>query len=147
MFARYAGPGLEVVLTEVELEPAPFLPPSQLPDGELHSFGAEMRGMVSVNGSPAQPFAGLGGVESVAYGRCFSCCTGTWQSEILILSIGVNSSFGQMMIRQSLTLPSLGVISISDIGLPGPPYHIDSFFDVYRAFDRRRRDMDAKLGS
>ena len=55
--------------------------------------------------------------------------TGTFQTEMLSLNLSGGSLPPGVMIRESPTLPSLGVTSVQDIG--GGLYRIDSFFDVF----------------
>jgi hypothetical protein len=126
--ARYSGPALEIVLSRLEHQP--FAGQStDGPDGERHHFDSEARGEISVNGSEPQPFTAIGPVDTIAYGRCPTCDTGTFDTEMLQMTLNGNSPFGPFMIRESPTLPSLGKTSITDIG--GGMYHIDSFFDVF----------------
>jgi hypothetical protein len=135
--ARYAGPALEIVLTRLEHQPFAGQPPFFGPDGERHHFESEVRGEVTVNGMGPFPFSATGPVDTVAVGRCPTCDTGTWQTEMLQMQLVGNTPLGPVMIRESPTLQSLGVTEIEDIGAPGPGgppsdgYHIDSFFDVF----------------
>ncbi|MDD1713455.1 MAG: PEP-CTERM sorting domain-containing protein [Methanoregulaceae archaeon] len=55
--------------------------------------------------------------------------TGSFQTEILSMSLTGNTPFGPVMIRESPTRASGGRTDITDIG--GGMYHIDSFFDVF----------------
>ena len=126
--ARYSGPALEVVLSRLEHQP--FAGQStDGPDGERHHFESEARGDVNVNGFGDQPFVAGGPVDTVAYGRCPTCDTGTFDTEMLSMSLTGNSPYGQFMIRESPTLASLGKTTITQIG--PSLYHIDSFFDVF----------------
>jgi hypothetical protein len=127
--ARYSGPALEIVLTRLEHQPFAGQPPTFGPEGERHHFESEARGEVSVNGSPPQPFSLTGPVDTVALGRCPGCTTGTFDTEMLQMSLQGNTPFGPVMLRESPTLASQGVTSITDIG--GGMFHIDSFFDVF----------------
>jgi len=125
--ARYAGPALEIVLSRIEHQPFAGIPPQNLPDGERHHFESQVRGEVSINGGPAQPFVANGPVDTVAYGRSPGPGQlGTFDTEML--SMNLIGSFG-VMIRESPTRQSLGKTSVTDIG--GGMYHIDSFFDVF----------------
>lgn len=125
--AMYSGPALEVVLSMIEHQPfAGQTTPG--PDGERHHFESELRGQISVNNSPLAPMAATGPVDTVAYGRPPGGL-GTFDTEMLQMSLSGNSPLGPFMIRESPTLPSLGRTSITDIG--GGMYHIDSFFDVF----------------
>jgi hypothetical protein len=127
--ARYAGPALEIVLSRLEHQPFAGQPPFFGPDGERHHFESEARGDVSVNGSPDAPFSLTGPVDTVAIGRCPSCTTGTFDTEMLQMSLQGNTPFGPVMIRESPTRASTGKTTITDLG--GGMYHIDSFFDVF----------------
>jgi hypothetical protein len=127
--ARYAGPALEIVLQRLEHQPFAGQPPFFGPEGERHHFESEARGDISVNGSPNAPFVATGPVDTIAYGRCPSCTTGTFDTEMLQMNLNGNSPFGPFMIRESPTRASTGKTTITDIG--GGMYHIDSFFDVF----------------
>jgi hypothetical protein len=130
--ARYSGPALEVVLQMVEHQPFAGMPLPPDPAGERHHFESNLQAEVSINGGPFLPITMQGPVDTIAYGRCPTCTTGTWQTEMLAMDL--QGGGGMLRIRESPTKPSLGVTSITDIGPPGPPegpYHIDSFFDVF----------------
>ncbi|MCI0332130.1 MAG: PEP-CTERM sorting domain-containing protein [Planctomycetes bacterium] len=122
--ARYSGPALEVVLSKIEHQP---FAGTSFPDpqGERHHFESQVRGQVSINGGPPQPFMANGPVDTIAYGRPPGGL-GTFDTEMLSMTL---TGGGGVMIRESPTLPSLGKSSITDIG--GGLYHIDSFFDVF----------------
>jgi hypothetical protein len=54
---------------------------------------------------------------------------GTFDTELLSMTLTGNSPFGPIQIRESPTMPSLGRTTIEEIG-PGQ-FRIDSFFDVF----------------
>ncbi|MEX0611790.1 MAG: PEP-CTERM sorting domain-containing protein [Pirellulales bacterium] len=123
--AMYSGPALEIVLSMIEHQPYAGMPPENFPDGERHHFESQLQGQVSINGGPLQPIFMTGLVDTVAYGKCPTCTTGTFDTEMLSMSL----TGGGVMIRESPTKASTGKTSIADIG--GGMYHIDSFFDVF----------------
>ncbi|MCI0332131.1 MAG: VPLPA-CTERM sorting domain-containing protein [Planctomycetes bacterium] len=130
--AEYSGPALAIVLSMVEHQPFAAQPPEYLcmqPGGtgcdEHHHFQSQLQAMVSINNGPAMPIAMSGPVGTVAYGKGPGDTTGTFDTEMLSMSL----SGGGVMIRESPTRASTGKTSITDIG--GGMYHIDSFFDVF----------------
>jgi hypothetical protein len=132
--AKYSGPALAVVLSMVEHQPYAALPPRSVCDptgmgacDEHHEFESQLHAMVSVNGGPLQPIMMTGPVMTVAYGKGPGDTTGTFDTEML--SMTLTGGPGPFMIRESPTLPSRGKTTITDIG--GGMYHIDSFFDVF----------------
>jgi hypothetical protein len=125
--AMYSGPALEVVLSMLQHQPFAGM---SIPDpaGERHHFESNAQGQISVNGSPNMPFTAGGPVDTVAYGRPPGGL-GTFDTEMLQMTLSGNSPLGPFMIRESPTRASTGKTSIADIG--GGMYHIDSFFDVF----------------
>lgn len=97
--------------------------------GELEFFDSVFTGEVTSPLFAVGPLAmtGLVGVE--VYGRSGPSETGTFDTEMLQLSLTGLSPLGQVLIRESPTLPSLGRTTITDLG--GGQYQIDSFFDVF----------------
>jgi len=55
--------------------------------------------------------------------------TGTFDTEIIAMSLTADSPLGPVEMRQDPNRPSLGRTTITDLG--GGLYHIDSFFDVF----------------
>lgn len=124
--ARYSGPALEVILSMPQHQPFAGMPPENFPEGERHHFESQLNAMVSVNGAPAMPISMNGPVDTVAYGKGPGDTTGTFDTEMLSMSL---TGGGGIMVRESPTKASTGKTSITDIG--GGLYHIDSFFDVF----------------
>ncbi len=126
--ADFHGPGLAIVLTNIEHRP--FAPAQVHTNGpnEQEDFNSEMVGMVNVNGGPFQPAQGTGPVTTEVFGKAGNT-TGTFNTEMLALNLSGTSPFGPFMIRESPTLASTGQTSITDLG--GGLYRIDSFFDVF----------------
>lgn len=56
--------------------------------------------------------------------------TGTFDTEMLSMSLTGSSPFGDIMVRESPTLPSMGRVMIADIN-SGGLFRIDSFFDIF----------------
>jgi hypothetical protein len=139
--AKYSGPGLEIVLSLVEHQPFALLDPTLFECGqpgstscdEHHHFDSHLEAMVSINGDPAFPINMQGPVRTVARNKGPTDTTGTFDTEMLSMSL----TGGGVMIRESPTRASTGKTSIADIGPPGgggdpnDGYHIDSFFDVF----------------
>jgi hypothetical protein len=84
--------------------------------------------MVSINGGPSFPIHMEGPVETNAYGRTAPGQPGTFQTEMIAMSLTGVAGTQTVMIRESPTLPSLGITSIQPAG---SGYAIDSFFDVF----------------
>lgn len=129
--AMYTGGALSIVLQAVQH--VPFASQSSrhgVPgtNNEIEDFPSLVQGMVSVNGSPLQPASGTGPVTTLVINKIGNT-TGTFDTEMLQLSISGTSPFGPFMIRESPTKQSLGKTTITDIG--GGLYDIDSFFDIF----------------
>jgi hypothetical protein len=126
--AEFSGPGLAVILQKPEHQA--ILRELNVIVGldEHETFFSTLMAEVNVNGSPFAPATANGPVSTVVRNKAGNT-TGTFDTEMLSMSLTGNSPFGPFMIRESPTLPSLGRTSITDIG--GGMYHIDSFFDVF----------------
>jgi hypothetical protein len=136
--ATYTGANLQIVLHAIQHLPFKDLPPRHDPGpvpgtfNESHDFGSELDGTGTCTGPgcgpipPSFPFTANGRVQTVAYGKGPSNVTGTFQTEMLGMSL---TGTGGVMIRESPSKQSLGQTRIQDIG--GGLYHIDSFFDVF----------------
>jgi hypothetical protein len=83
--------------------------------------------MVSINDGPLQPIEMQGPVMTVAYLKGPGDTTGTFDTEMLSMSL--SGLGGTVMVRESPTRASTGKTTITDIG--GGMWHIDSFFDVF----------------
>jgi hypothetical protein len=127
--ATYTGPGLSIVLSQIQHLPLLDQPIVRLIVGsgldELETFQSLVDGLASINGGPATPVSGTGPVTVVVHGKG-DAPTGTFQTEMLSLDLTLG---GGVMIRESPTLPSVGQTTITPMG--GGTYHIDSFFDVF----------------
>jgi hypothetical protein len=128
--ATYSGPGLLVVLQKPEHVPFAVSHRGPSPTGtdEIEDFDSTLQGTGSVNGSPAVPINLAGPVQTVVFGKIGNV-TGTFDTEMLSMSLTGSTPFGPIMIRESPTLPSTGQTKITDIG--GGLYRIESFFDVF----------------
>lgn len=124
----YNGPGLTVVLSNVQHQAFGPVTVLNIGPNEQEQFNSGMNGLLSVNGSPFVFANATGPVDTLVYGKVGNI-TGTFQTEMLSLSLSGSSPFGPFLIRESPTLPSLGQTTISNIG--GGLFHIDSFFDVF----------------
>jgi hypothetical protein len=143
--AMYTGASLQIVLSAVQHQPFKDLPPRYEPPGvpvqnEVHDFDSDLDAQVTcvdidagaclLNGLPpgTPVLAHLDGrVQTMALNKGPTDTTGVFQTEMLAMTL---QGFGGMVqVRESPTLPSLGLTQIADIG--GGMYHIDSFFDVF----------------
>jgi hypothetical protein len=87
-----------------------------------------MHSQATVNGMGPFLIEMLGPVTTLVRNKVGNT-TGTFDTEMLAMSLTGVTPLGPLMVRESPTLPSLGSTSITDIG--GGMYHIDSFFDVF----------------
>ena len=91
---------------------------------EFEMFDSTATGNVSVGGGPFNPITLTGPVQTVVFNKVGNT-TGVFNTEMLAL----NLSGGGVMLRESPTLASTGVTSITDVG--GGNFQIDSFFDIF----------------
>lgn len=126
--AQFNGPGLAVILQKPEHQA--ILRELNVIVGldEHETFSSSLHAEINVNGGPFVPVMASGPVTTSVHNKVGNT-TGTFQTEMLSMSLAGTSPFGPFMIRESPTLASLGMTSIADIG--GGMYHIDSFFDVF----------------
>src|SRR5262245_26405619 len=124
----YHGPAITIVLQHEQHRA--FGPVIRSPSGpnQIENFGSQLLANMSVNGSPIQPVSANGPVTTEVFGKIGNV-TGTFNTEMLSMSLNGSSPFGPFMIRESPTLASLGQTTITDIG--GGLFRIDSFFDVF----------------
>jgi hypothetical protein len=150
--ARYSGPALAIVLSQLEHQPYAALPPRSVCDPvgggschEDHDFQSDLNGLVSVNNGPQMPIFMNGPVSTRAYNKGPGDVTGIFDVEML--SMNLVGGPGPFMIRESPTRASTGKTSITDIG--GGMYHIDSFFDVFTelSLDGGATWMPSNMGS
>jgi hypothetical protein len=106
------------------------------PDGQDIITTAVYAGMLTtLANTPLGPVMLTGTVEQEVLGRTSSTETGTWQTELLAMSLT------GLVLGNTLTMmldpahPSTGQTSITPLGngLTGEGYQIDSFFDVFVA--------------
>jgi hypothetical protein len=95
---------------------------------EIETFMSVLEGMVEVAGVDPTPFRLTGPVETIVFGKTGNT-TGTFDTEIIAMSLTGSVGGIPVEIRESPSLPSLGRTSIGDLG--GGLYEIESFFDVY----------------
>ncbi len=126
----YHGPGLVVVLDNIEHRA--FGPVVRTPSGpnEIENFNSQLVGMISANGGPIDNNMNATGPVTVEVFGLIGNTTGTFNTEMLAMNLSGSSAFyGPFMIRESPTLASTGQTTITDIG--GGQFRIDSFFDVF----------------
>ena len=95
---------------------------------ELEEFDSILRADVTISGNPVGQVELTGPVTTMVFGKVGNT-TGTFQTEMISMSLTGNVGPGVVEIRESPSLPSLGETTITDLG--GGLYHIDSFFDVF----------------
>ena len=94
---------------------------------EIEDFDSVLEGLVDVGFGP-MPFMLTGPVTTVVFGKT-GTTTGTFDTEIVAMSLTGNIGGMNVEIRESPSLPSPGQTSITDLG--GGQWQIDSFFDVF----------------
>ena len=142
--AMYSGPALDIVLSKPQHMPFQGLPPSYFQDpvfgdSEHHEFESTLIGegqcfgdncsLLGLSDGQVFPVSMAGNVQTNAYGKGPTDTTGTFDTEMVSMSLTGLGPLSSVMIRESPTQPSTGVTSITDVG--GGLYHIDSFFDVF----------------
>jgi hypothetical protein len=143
--ATYGGDALGVVLKAVQHQPFANLDPVDYPAQcggtvgvpgtpcEHHHFQSGLKARVDPDGSlgPMGFFTIQlqGPVETNAYGRTAPGQTGDFPTEIIAMSLTGTVGPMTVEIRESPTLPSYGLTSITPSS--GGGYRIDSFFDVF----------------
>jgi len=136
--AEYMGPGLDIILSEVQHKPfangdpaagipAPTHTPINGGMDDLEQFSSQISGLVSVNGGPAQPITGSGPV-SVIVSNYAPGDLGTFNTQMTQLDLTFPALPGAE-IRVSPTIPTTGQTTISANG--DGTFHINSFFDVF----------------
>jgi hypothetical protein len=94
---------------------------------EVEDFDSVFDGLVDVGGGPV-PITLTGPVSTVVRGKT-GHTTGTFETEIISMSLTGNIGPTVIQIQESPTLQSQGSTTITDLG--GGLWQIDSFFDVY----------------
>ena len=95
---------------------------------ELEEFDSILRADVTISGNPVGQVELTGPVTTMVFGKVGNT-TGTFQTEMISMSLTGNVGGGIVEIQESPTMPSQGETTITDLG--GGLYHIDSFFDVF----------------
>jgi hypothetical protein len=126
--AMYSGPGLAIVLSNIEHRAFDPVARNNVGADEMEMFNSQFLGDISVNGSPNSPTSALGPVTTEVFGKVGQT-TGTFQTEMRSMDLTGSSIFGPYMIRESPTLASTGQTTVTDIG--GGLFRISSFFDVF----------------
>ena len=135
--ADYSGQGLTIVLSQVQHQPFARgdstlgIPGPVITDNgpnETESFGSELTGMASVNGSPNTPFVLTGPVSVEAFGKAGNV-TGTFNTQMLSMDLTGSLLGNSIEVVLDPNNPTTGQTSITDIG--GGLYDISSFFDVF----------------
>ena len=100
-----------------------------LPGGdELEEFQSTLQGNATVGGIPVGPISLQGPVQVITQGKTGNT-TGTFQTEMISMSLSGNVGGFPVQVRESPAQPSTGQTTITDIG--GGLFQIDSFFDVF----------------
>ena len=99
---------------------------------ELESFDSTLTGRVEVtlaDGTiiPNQPFVLTGPVQVISQGKA-GVTTGSWDTEIVSMSLSGIVLGKNILIQQDPNKPSLGQTTITPIG---GDFQIDSFFDIF----------------
>ena len=95
-------------------------------DDELETFDSEFT--ATEIGLGLGPITLTGPVQVLTIGRALST-TGTFDTEMISMSLSANTPLGLLEVREDPGRLTLGITEITDLG--GGLYHIDSFFDVF----------------
>ncbi|MFN0051773.1 MAG: PEP-CTERM sorting domain-containing protein [Planctomycetales bacterium] len=101
---------------------------AQIGPDEREDFDSVLMGQASFNGGPLGSIDLAGSVSVIAFGKA-GMTTGSFDTEMVSMSLTGMVGGNPVMIRESPTLASTGHTEIDDIG--GGEFHIDSFFDVF----------------
>ena len=144
----YAGPALDYILTlpmhapivaEIGKRSGGNGSPGG-PNDEIETFGSNLDAMIEIKdratgntvvpNAPIHASGPFGSVQTIVFGHNLSPDgTGTFQTEMLALSLSGTYLGAPFMIRESPTKQSTGVTSV--VPLPGGGFQIDSFFDIF----------------
>ncbi len=94
---------------------------------EIETFDSKLEAQVDIGGGP-MPITLTGPVQTVVYGKIGNE-TGTFDTEIIAMSLTGDAGGIPVEIRESPSLPSQGMTIIEM--LPAGDFLIDSFFDVF----------------
>ncbi len=94
---------------------------------ELETFNSIWDAIMDFGSGPV-PDSLIGPVQTITYGRTLGT-TGTFDTEIISMSLSGDVDGMPIILRESPTQASLGQTSITDLG--GGLYQIESFFDVF----------------
>ncbi len=128
---EFQGGSFFDIFYDITYNSAPHMPPP--PGGATPGQGnGSSSSQVSLNGLP--PGTRYIGNFAMSFFDVFvefsaDGATRYFDTEMLSLDLVMSTPYGQMMIRESPTLQSMGHYSIRDLG--NGMYHVDSFFDVF----------------
>ena len=131
--ANYTGTDLDLVLEQPQHKPiADQAQREDVGPDELETFDSVVDAFVSgetpFGPLPLTPVQLTGPVQVLTLGKVGNV-TGTFQTEMISMSLTGNMGGIPVEIRESPTQPSQGVTTITDLG--GGQFRIDSFFDVF----------------
>jgi hypothetical protein len=100
---------------------------------EMETFDSLLDGEVSIDGGGSWMSVTMSGPVTTMVNNYVSGQLGTFQTEILGMSLSANVGGMPVMIRESPTLSSTGRVSVEEGGGGGGGggYRIESFFDVF----------------
>ena len=133
----FGGPALEFLLSQPNHKPIADEHKMKQGLDQVESFFSTLDAQleVKVNGvsGGTNPIMANGLCTTIVLGKYDAGgaenITGTFQTEMLSLNLSGGTLPPGVMIRESPTLQSTGITSVTDIG--GGLYKIDSFFDVF----------------
>ncbi|NIM50748.1 MAG: hypothetical protein GTO22_16100, partial [Gemmatimonadales bacterium] len=130
--AEYQGADLHIVLQDIRHQPFVGAVVENIGADELETFdsGATATATVVMGDLVLQevPVSLTGPVQTRVTDKAGQT-TGSWDAEIVSMSLSGDVGGMQVEIRESFTQASSGRTDIADLG--GGLYHIDSFFDVF----------------
>ena len=131
--AKFSGPGLQLVLREIQHRPLAEPAPTRTNDGtnETELFQSTLGGTAIFNGQ-STPIILNGPVQTIVLGKGPTQTTGSWDTEMLSMDLTgtVSTPLGafSIQVREDPDRPSPGQTSITDLG---GRFQIDSFFDIW----------------
>lgn len=102
------------------------------PGNQLSTFNSTLTAGLSIDGTPIGTFQFTGPAKVEIFNRTSQSDLGTFDTEMLQFDMaGDITGIGDLLIRESPTLASLGQTSVRSIAATRPLFQIDSFFDIF----------------
>jgi hypothetical protein len=126
--AMYSGPGLTIVLSQIEHHAFSNIQRSTSGGNEFETFNSVLDGQASINGSPNIPVTLSGPVQVEVFGKA-GMTTGTFSTHMLSMDMTGTVAGHEVEVTLDPANSTTGQTIIADQG--GGLFRIDSFFDVF----------------